>query len=220
MPSRRRTHLSGTRFCISSQRVLRLPANRLTIQSSWALISPSILEYAQSGYASTISARQQWRQYPAVMHALQCRVEPLSCCVDAWPDQLLHRCGVGQRPPQEKMRTRSTGGLELFITVVSPFESYCLPGRGATSNSVIDREQLRAIWFARAISIASSAASTEAFPHDVLQRFPSIWIDDSSVCLSNQNHSLTNHRQRYDLNHAISDGLLVTTAIRGLHYEY
>jgi hypothetical protein len=106
------------------------------------------------------------------MHPLQCRVEPLSCCVDARPGQLFHHCGVGRRAPPEKIRTRSTGGRELFITVVAPFESYCPLGRGATSNSVIDREQLRSICFAPAISMASSAASTEAFPHDVLQRFP------------------------------------------------
>jgi hypothetical protein len=49
---------------------------------------------------------------------------------------------------------------------------------------------------------------------------PSIWIDDSSVCLSKQNHSLTNLRQRDDVKRAISDGLFVTTAIRGLHYEH
>jgi hypothetical protein len=45
-------------------------------------------------------------------------------------------------------------------------------------------------------------------------------IDEGTVSLSKQNRSLTNHRQPYDLKQAISDGQFVTTAIRGLRYEY
>jgi hypothetical protein len=141
------------------------------------------------------------------MHPLQCRVEPISCCIDARSGQLFIAV-VSDSTRRKKMRPRSAGGRELFTGVAAQFKPYCPLCYEATANSVIDQELLMAIQIANVVTAKASVVNAGVFPHYLLRRFPSILAKRVFLFTLEQIRSLTNPRQRYDVNHAIVDGYL------------